>query len=62
MEIALKGLRDKYLISDEHVVLCLGPDVRTCSPPPGCYSMYEEHLNSGITFPPHLLVVEVLKF
>lgn len=29
---------------------------------PGFYTVYEEHLKSGICFPPHSLVVEVLGF
>lgn len=37
-------------------------DEIVCSPPPGCYSVYEENLKSGIIFPLHPSLVEVLRF
>lgn len=60
--IDLAGLQEKYLILDEYVLLRLDLDARACSPPPGYYSVYEEHLKSKICFPPHPLVIEVLRF
>lgn len=52
----------KYSIPDTHVLVNLDQKVRTCSPPLKCYSIYEEHLKSGVCFPPHLLVIEDLRF
>ncbi|KAI5672181.1 hypothetical protein M9H77_12545 [Catharanthus roseus] len=46
-DISLTGVREKYLITDEHVLLCPGPGERASSAPLGCYSIYEEHLKSG---------------
>ncbi|KAI5664071.1 hypothetical protein M9H77_23394 [Catharanthus roseus] len=61
MDIALAGLREKYSILDEYVLLCPGPDARVCPPPTRSYSMYRELLKSGICFFPHPLVVEALR-
>lgn len=49
--ITLSNLRHIYAIPNEYVILCPNPDERVCFPPPSCYSIHEEHLKSGITFP-----------
>lgn len=61
-DVSLAALRDKYKISDEFELLQPCSEDRVCFPPSKYYSVYEEHLKSGITFPPHRLVVELLRF
>lgn len=58
----LSAFKDRYKIIDEFTLLCSSPKDMACFPPLSCYSGYEEHLKFGISFPPHPIVLEVLRF
>lgn len=60
--ISLAVIHEKYSIPDEYALLYPGTGARTSSLPPKCYSIYEEHLKSKVCFPPHPLVIKVLRF
>lgn len=51
----------KCMILDEFELLCPSPEDRACSPLADYHPVYKEHLKSWGSFPPHPLVVEVLR-